>query len=303
MGVMGLVGTVLGLEGLEREPGGARINGYNRGASMKRWVVATAVLLGCGAQGPPGEQGLKGDPGTMGAKGDPGGPGSIPAFDLSSPPGSDLAGFVPPQAINCLPGKAFCVGSQIFVCTLSGADAHFSYDCDAQSGSTPTNVLSCSKDPACPAYNNGACCKRQKVPCSWAFSEPAINGVPINGSASIIVGGPGLTCGQPAPCNIGTFTASVSGVEGDQTACPSTAQYMSFSFNFARTALSVGQTVTLPLAGANVSFLGRGRSCSSWSGTLHFDSDVPSWSVTANLTCTTSGNTDIKMVGTMSGNE
>ena len=255
--------------------------------------------MSVGCQGPVGPQG---PPGAIGASGE-NAKNPAPA-DLA---GLDLAGQVQPQGVTCTPGQSFCVNSkQIATCTLSGADAILSFGADySPIGGTITNPFACVTDVECPTVfglvPGGACYKRAKAPCTWTFTAPAFAGV-----SSSFYGGAGPSCAQPSDCMTFDFQVGVNGaIASNPNACPPTSDYISIGISGPRASLPLGTAVTLPISGISVNYTrtinGSSRSCSAWTGTLKRVRDIPSWQVDFNLTCSDSGNTDIQLIGTLSG--
>lgn len=257
-----------------------------RGEVM-RWSCVAVVLLVVGCQGPKGDPGPPGPPGENGKSGTNGTNGMN---------GTTPDGGTPPQPVSCTPSKGFCVNNTVATCLLSGADAILGVDCSLPTlGGSASNPFSCVEESACPIWN-GACCKRMKPPCTWSFTEPA-----LTGSGSLYYAGPGMNCGLPSTCLANAFQVGINGAEGDATACPPTTTYTNLGLTIPRSTVVVGQTITLPFKDASVSYSRGGQSCYSWTGTVRFDSDVPTWKVTLNLTCSEAGEQTTKLVGTLSG--
>jgi hypothetical protein len=237
-------------------------------------LVAVAVML-CGCQAP------KGDPSTI---------------DLAFAPGTDLAGFVQPRAITCLPGKAFCAtASQVATCTLSGGDAVLGADCTAVGSAT--NPGSCVAT-GCPV-GQAACCRRQKPLWKWTFTQPAIVGESYVGFET---GKPYLSPGKS--CTGSALAITSAAFYHPQTTCPTDYVYVSTNFN--RTTTNIGVTVDLAAPGVGNSFNfnnGTANTCTAWTGTMKIDADLPDWSVTVNAVCSTGTLAGTQIAGTMSGSE
>ncbi|NNB90097.1 hypothetical protein D7Y27_14905 [Corallococcus sp. AB004] len=62
-----------------------------------------------------------------------------------------------------------------------------------------------------------------------------------------------------------------------------------------------GQVVTLPDSRVIIHSGSATTACSAWRGTLIVHSDVPSWRVSIDATCSNPGSSDIRIVGSASG--
>lgn len=236
-----------------------------------------------GPQGPPGPQGpagpAGGPPGPQGPKGDTGPQG---------PPGPQgPAGSLGPQI--CAPGKPFCAGNTLWYCTKSGADAVLPSDCTGGTANNPTGCF----PTGCPPGAAG-CCRPSKETCRWAFTSPSTSG----GVYSATTAPGGGYCAAPPSCAQDAFTLVVYPTLGAVT-CPAKTTYISLQVT--RPLPPLGQAVTLPDSRVSLSLSDSGTSCYSWTGTLTVTSDVPSWRVSVNATCSETGKSSIRLVGSANG--
>jgi hypothetical protein len=81
----------------------------------------------------------------------------------------------------------------------------------------------------------------------------------------------------------------------EQTCSGNTSLVMSID----RTKVQPG-TLTMPVAGVSVGGSVGTTNCNAWTGTIQWV-DVPSWSLTFNLTCSQAGLSSFTLSGTMSG--
>jgi hypothetical protein len=70
-----------------------------------------------------------------------------------------------------------------------------------------------------------------------------------------------------------------------------------YSVTLDKKKVAVGQTVNLPDPAAGIV----GGGCGSWTGTVQFISDAPSWSIAVDATCADQGMANLKFAGTFSG--
>lgn len=250
-------------------------------------VLVGLIITGCpGPQGPPGPPGMPGTPGTNGTNGANG-----------SNPDGGLVG----TTTSCTPAQSFCEGNRLWTCTKSGADATGGQDCTGQS--TANNPYICSTTN-CPYYfNTGACCRPTKATCNWNITGPTNLTGMLFGTF-----GPtqGYSCSTPTAIppsctpTVGTFYVNISSVHA--SACPPAND--GIYVNIDRTKATVGQTITLPATGVNVFYTTANdttKSCSAWTGTVTWNSDVPSYKVTLSLTCSEQGKTGVSVSGTIQG--
>ncbi|WP_223759886.1 hypothetical protein [Myxococcus sp. RHSTA-1-4] len=88
---------------------------------------------------------------------------------------------------------------------------------------------------------------------------------------------------------------------GSALYCGSGLTYLTLQMK--RPLTSPGQVFTLPDSRVSLSLdpFQSARSCRAWTGTVTWNSEVPSWSVTFNATCSEAGKSDIRLTGTWSG--
>jgi hypothetical protein len=193
-----------------------------------------------------------------------------------------------PAAITCNPGEALCVGDQLGSCTLGGHDAVLLQDC--RLAGTSTNPGHCATTGC--AAGARACCARVDEPCAYAVSSPTVQ----NGGTSTCI--PPVISLNPS---CGTLSFIALG------APPASANVCSTdTFEFAGTidrSKHVAGTTFAPVNTDSFLFvqsaMGVARVCSSWTGTVHWASDVPAWRVEVDLTC--SSDASIHVVGTFHG--
>lgn len=260
-------------------------------------LLVLSLALGCASE--PGPQGPPGAPGAD--------------APLAASRGA---------ATSCTTGDRFCDGTTIWRCTRSGLDAEREIDCAAQS--RPANPGLCTTD-ASRCFATAPCCTSTLPQCVWSFFQPdATAGETFTSNASGTESCLPGRAGRPAPLPSGYQAAS--SCPGSPTlsyawtkaydGCPRS--YRSLSLAIDRVAVRLG-TITLAAAGVPGVTLTLQRSvqqtsggfyaaeaagsCSSWTGTIAWISDLPSWRVTINATCAETGKETLKVIGTMSGDE
>ena len=258
-------------------------------------IAPVLVLIGC--------QGPKGDPGPMGVAGPSGMNGKDGTNGAAGEPGNTPDGGVPPTTTSCSPTQAFCEGSRLWFCTKSGADAYGGGDCTVIYGtaSTARNPYICSATGCSPGQS--ACCRPTSSTCDWnlggTFATTGSNLTPVAGTSC----NPPLAVPTACPANVGTFTSYVIQTQAPAAnMCVATTNF--FQFTIPRTMLAAGQTVTMPQAGVNVQLTSTSdptKTCSAWTGTMTWNSDVPNWSITFGLTCSEATKTGVTVTGTMHG--
>lgn len=264
-------------------------------------VALATLLMGCllsactgtggpqgpmGPQGPQGPQGPAGGPpgpqgpiGPQGPKGDTGPQG--PAGTLGAP--------------ICTPGQSFCEGTKLWSCTKSGADAVLTAQC---TGGSAANPIGCFTDK-CPAGSTG-CCRPARAPCRWNLTTPALSGEFFT---YIAAGQP--YCSVSSTCaSDASFTLVLYPSFGN-TACSSAASPFTYAvLGLNRPMTAPGEVISLPSSRVTLGLYNNSdttKSCSQWTGTVTWGSDVPNWSVTVNATCSEAGKSGIRLVGTFSG--
>jgi hypothetical protein len=219
--------------------------------------------------------------GGLGDLGPGGGDGAGSHFDIAS---SEAA---PGPA--CTPYQSFCDGNNLVSCTRSGQDASLIQDCSQYYYGSATNPAKCYS--ACPQGPSGACCAVTNPSCVFSITSPFSlsateyqPGYDSNGvDCSITPGCPG----KPL---------SLTMIESKST-CPGAFQEVLVSLDRAK--VSAGQSYTLPNAGISITEAGDAGSCSQWTGSVTFNTDVPNWQFSINATC--SSGTVLQLTGTFSG--
>jgi len=192
--------------------------------------------------------------------------------------------------IMCTPDVQFCEGNKLYSCTKSGMDALGGYDCtDPGQGGTATNPTLCAMDK-CPPGTKGACCRRQKPTCSYAVTQPlASSGDAWTNTTS------GFYCSGSSGCTNKSWTwaklaTTTCGTDG-----------ASVFLNITTAAFPFGTTVTLPASGVSLSASNAGLACSTWTGTVQITDGATS-TATVNATCSESGKSSLRVVGTFTTN-
>ncbi|WNG42490.1 collagen-like protein [Archangium violaceum] len=234
------------------------------------------------AGGPQGPAGPKGDPGPQGPQGPAGPPGS--------------SGGTP----MCTPGASFCEGSKLWACTKTGTDAVLTSTCSSGSATNPAGCFTTE----CPPGTAG-CCRTSKPTCSWNLTTPAMSGssygTDVNGSTILPPTG-GALCSVFPVCSGADLTVMFYPI-GLSTVC-GTSNYVHMVLQ--RSQIAPGERITLPSSRVSLSINNPQdltKKCYAWTGTVTWNSDVPSWSVTLDATCSETGKSSIKLVGTFSGDQ
>lgn len=258
---------------------------------MHELIAVTLVLVACqGSVGPQGPEGPEGPHGP--ADGPPGPAGPAGPRGETGPQGP--AGAAGQQI--CTPGQAFCEDGRLWTCTKLGTDAVGGFDCPTLYGvyGSPTNPLSCQTSEC--SGTAAACCRGTQPNCVFNLIAPVLSG------HSYFLGRTtpaGTTCSGPVGSCPGGVTVSLYAPAAQ---CGGDAFSMSLAA-IKPAQFPVGQTVTVTSAAVGSysrTLLGQpAQTCSSWSGTIRLDADLPSWRVTVDLTCAT--NSQILLRGTFSG--
>lgn len=196
----------------------------------------------------------------------------------------------------CTPNQQFCDGGRIASCTKTGRDAVVGYDCSIF-GVSATNPYQCVTS-GCP---NGAtaCCQRAKPSCSWALTAPSAS---TGSHDSYRNDGPYCLTPSALPaasaCPVTSYFQTGVTAAARTTTCPSTTTNVSLRIE--RPLAYAGQIFTLPDAKVVLSASGT-YACSSWTGTVRWDREVPNWSVTVDATCSEAGKSSVKVQGTFAG--
>lgn len=259
-----------------------------------RLLFALGLMAACGCQGPQGPTGPQGPAGPAGMNGSNGANG----MNGNSPDGGSGGSGPPGVWSNCTPTTSFCDTNRLWTCTRSGVDAIGGYDCAIYGGST-TNPYVCSAT-TCPATSNGACCRQTLSTCDWNI------GGTLSFSGTMLPPTAGGSCSAPSAiptgcaANVGLFNGTL--VYTISTMCPATTYLVQFSIP--RPSYAAGATITMPATGVSAQLYDSTdttKSCTQWTGTMMWNSDVPTWKVTFNLTCSEAGKTGVTMTGTMQG--
>ncbi|WP_239470949.1 hypothetical protein [Archangium violaceum] len=162
-------------------------------------------------------------------------------------------------------------------------------------GASTTNPMGCFSDHC--ATGSTACCRPTKPTCSWSFTNPALSG---SNYSYAIEGQPycsaTTSCAQDA-----NFTVVLYPNWGSTTCPSSTTNYIYLILK--RPMTTPGERITLPDTRATL-YLGNAdstKSCSAWTGTVTWNSEVPSWSVSLDATCSEAGKSHIRLTGTFNG--
>lgn len=157
----------------------------------------------------------------------------------------------------------------LYTCTRSGED-QTGYDC-AQFG----GAYSCRP---CSRLDGGVCCETLAAAtgprCKFSLTAPDVT----SGSDY----SPPNNCSAPSACTADTFTVGTSHIV---SACPSKSYSVYFTVDRAKAPF--GTSYALPRAGIALSYSVTGApGCYKWSGSMNLVSDVPSWKVVVDATCT-----------------
>ena len=240
-----------------------------------------------GLQGPEGPQGPVGPQGSVGPQGPQGPVGPQGPQGPAGPPGNGDA--------ICTPATVFCDGNKVWRCTKTGTDATVSEEC---SGGTANNPFGCFTDHCSP--ESGACCRPTKATCRWNFSSPSISGSFFTRPFIRRTPSSENWCALPTPC--GEFKVSVILPEGPEV-CGQTPG-SSIHIRIDRALTTPGAVIQLPDARVELGASATGRpekTCDSWTGTIKWNSDVPSYNVSVDATCSEAGKGNLRLVGTVSG--
>ncbi|RYZ40303.1 MAG: collagen-like protein [Myxococcaceae bacterium] len=189
-------------------------------------------------------------------------------------------------------GKPFCDGANLSYCSVSGADA---FRFGACSGGTDNNPVGCFTTD-CPG-DAAACCRPAKVRCGWSFSNPATTGrtYDLDEERDKDTG----YCSAPSTCDQTALEFHIAPPMTTGT-CP-TLSHRSVHVTVHRPLPPLGQSVTLPNSNIVIHSGSATTACSAWTGTLTVHSDVPHWRISLDVTCSNSGASDIRIVGSASG--
>lgn len=239
----------------------------SRGAMLPGAIGVAAVLSLVACVPERGEPGPDGVPGTLGISHSAGG-----------------------AATDCSPGALFCDGGSVWRCHRSGLDASLAADCATYG--TATNPGVCTTDARC-APGDAVCCALQKPNCSWNLLAPTSSEGQLAGGTAAPLGycmapSPPAAASPPDACGVtpAPRASSYVYVTIPSTACQPTPTRIQIDLD--RSLLAPAATaITLPNAAVwmYLTTPGFSRSCSTWTGTITWLSDVPSWRVKVNATC------------------
>ncbi|NPC70060.1 collagen-like protein [Corallococcus exiguus] len=193
--------------------------------------------------------------------------------------------------VVCEPGRTFCDGAHLFSCSRSGRDA---FSLGACAGGSESNPVGCFTSD-CPGGAT-ACCRPAKATCDWSFTSPAISGQTY---AFDEKRDKENYCVAPSTCDQNSFTFYIAPPKTTGS-CPEMVG-RSVHVIIGRPLPLAGQVVTLPDSRVIIHSGSATTACSAWRGTLIVHSDVPSWRVSIDATCSNPGSSDIRIVGTASG--
>jgi hypothetical protein len=142
-----------------------------------------------------------------------------------------------------------------------------------------------------------ACCRQTKSPCRWNLTTPALSGEYFNYALGQPYCALFSTCAGDPSLDL-TFYPSYG-----STTCPATTPFTYASLSLTRPMTASGEVITLPNSRVRLVLVNSDstKTCTQWTGTVTWGSDVPSWSVTLNVTCSETGKSGIRLVGTFSG--
>lgn len=204
------------------------------------------------------------------------------------------ADATPGGPVSCTPAEAFCDSNKVWTCTYTGKDAIFGTDCASQGSAT--NPSTCGTS-GCPGGAK-ACCQRTMPLWKWNFSQP-----PLVGEAYLANYDPGNTMMSVGKACVGSgFGLYYVSLTRPVVACAMNTLTMSLSIDRKKLP-NVGVSYPFPTDGLYLQASVGDATCSSWTGTMRLDSDLPNWSVTINATCSEAGKGAFKIVGSMGGNE
>ncbi|NNC07315.1 collagen-like protein [Corallococcus exiguus] len=194
-------------------------------------------------------------------------------------------------AVVCEPGRAFCDGAHLFSCSRSGRDA---FSLGACAGGSDNNPVGCFTTDC--SGGATACCRPAKATCDWSFTSPAISGQTYVFDEKRDKEN---YCVAPSTCDQNSFTFYIAPPKTTGS-CPEMVG-RSVHVIIGRPLPLAGQVVTLPDSRVIIHSGSATIACSAWRGTLIVHSDVPSWRVSIDATCSNPGSSDIRIVGSASG--
>lgn len=237
------------------------------------WCVFLSLVTAC-----------LGDEGSLG-------PQRFPEPQVSLTSLEPQVSVVDAGSILCKRGEAFCDSANLSYCSRSGTDA---VSFGACAGGTANNPAGCFMTD-CPGGAT-ACCRPGKATCRWSFTSPAISGQTYGFDENRDKEN---YCVAPSTCDQNSLTFYIAPPKTTGT-CPVMVG-RSVHVIIGRPLPPLGQIVTLPDSRFFVSSGGTPTSCSAWTGTLIVHSDVPTWRVSLDLTCSDPNLRDLRLVGSASG--
>ncbi|NTX54532.1 collagen-like protein [Myxococcus sp. CA039A] len=260
-----------------------------------------------GPQGVQGAQGVRGETGSTGAQGPQGmeGPRGVMGPQGVQGPKGDTGAQGPMGPMGqapqlCTPGESFCEGTSLWSCTRTGTDAVLGMKCEGDG--TATNPMGCFTT-GCNG-NAAACCRTVKPTCHWNLTSPSSTGVFYEASTYSTTPTTGeWFCSPPTYCATDDgFDVSLTHFTSRAPTCG--VAFTGVSFRIKRPLPAPGTVYTLPdsrVTSIRLNSQLPTSACGSWTGRLTWNSEVPTWSVSLDLTCSETGKSHIRLVGTFGG--
>jgi hypothetical protein len=217
-----------------------------------------------------------------------------------------------PNAMPCTPFSSWCENDMLLTCTRSGMDAT-GYDCGRSNQTINGNTYTYHCAAQCPNQPStfGPCCNVTvtmgggttgggtpvgPVRCNVSLTSPTA----VSGDTNTLASEYYCSAPSAPECpNYGTFDVSFSDTP---KTCPPNTSGWRVALSIYRASVAVGATVSAASSGVSLSYTNvatPASNCSSWTGTVTFNSDAPKWGVSIDATCAT--NASIKIKGTFSG--
>jgi hypothetical protein len=172
---------------------------------------------------------------------------------------------------------------------MTGRDAVLVSEC---AGGSESNPSGCYYDKCPPG--SVSCCRPQKALCRWAFSSPFTAGE----SFGFVAGRD--NCTVPTPCGDAGYFQVVIASDTTNQLC-GYSSFSQLSIGIKRPLTSPGMVISLPDSRVSVYWAGASINCSAWTGTVRWNSDVPSYSVSVDATCSEPGKGTLRFVGSAFG--
>ncbi|WP_223645670.1 collagen-like protein [Corallococcus sp. EGB] len=247
-----------------------------RSLVLVSWCVCLSLVAAClGDESPPGLAV----------------PEDVAVFTGALPPAAPQEVGGNPEPFICVRGKPFCDGENLSYCTRSGTDAVTFGAC---AGGSATNPVGCFTTDC--RGGAAACCRPRKATCEWSFTSPAISGRTYDYDGSRDKEN---YCVAPSTCAQDSLSFYINPPRTTGT-CPVMIG-RSVHVIVSRPLPPPGQRVTLPDSRIHIESGGVTTPCSAWTGSLIVHSDVPSWRVSLDVTCSNPGSGDIRLVGSAGG--